>query len=138
MVTGPPCAGKSSHVQAHAATGDVVIDLDQLARALGSDHDHTHPPAVLRVARAARHAAIAAAIREHRRGAAVWVVDALPSAGRRQVYNDAAARYVHLDPGRAELHRRATAAGRPDWTHRQIDRWPGPDTTPTPVTSRPW
>lgn len=35
VVTGPPCAGKSTYVREHAGQGDVVVDLDAIAQSLG-------------------------------------------------------------------------------------------------------
>lgn len=36
LVTGPPCAGKTTHVKLHAQPGDLVLDQDQLgARRMG-------------------------------------------------------------------------------------------------------
>lgn len=32
LVTGPPCAGKTTHVAQHAQPGDLVLDQDQLGR----------------------------------------------------------------------------------------------------------
>lgn len=139
VVTGPPCAGKTTHVRNRATPGDIVIDLDQLAQALGSPDSHDHPPAILAVARAARHAAIVDAIRQHtRRGATVWVVDAAPSSVRRRQYHQAGAVYVHLDVDRGELHRRAAAAGRGEGTHRRIDAWQGGHDRGEVTTSRSW
>lgn len=138
VVTGPPCAGKSTYVRERAAAGDVVIDYDQLARALGSDHTHDHPAAVRRVARAARHAAITEAIACHRSGATVWVVDSRPSPSRRVQYDRAGAIYVHLNPGRAELRRRALLDGRRPATLRAIDTWADTGGPVPTTTSRPW
>lgn len=65
VVIGPPAAGKSTWVLERAKPGDIVIDFDRLAVALsatGGD-PHDHPPAVAAVTRAARTAAIEAAIK---------------------------------------------------------------------------
>lgn len=139
VVTGPPCAGKTTHVTAHANPGDITIDLDQLAQTLGSPDTHDHPPATLAVAAAARHGAIGEAIRQHRRrGATVWIVDAAPTAARRAQYDTAGATWIRLTADRTELHRRATTAGRGDGTHRRIDAWrDGQDTAPASA-SRAW
>ena len=44
VVTGPPCSGKTHHVQEHRNPGDVVIDFDTLAHALGYPHEHAAWP----------------------------------------------------------------------------------------------
>lgn len=43
LVTGPPCSGKSTYVQQYMVIGDLVIDYDALAVALGSPDSHDHP-----------------------------------------------------------------------------------------------
>jgi hypothetical protein len=48
LVTGPPCAGKSTYVRAHAQPGDLVLDLDEIARQLGSTRHWMHDDAVMR------------------------------------------------------------------------------------------
>ena len=58
VVVGPPCSGKSTFVAEHAADGDVVVDFDKLAVALGSKTSHDAPYAIRRVTHAAREAAI--------------------------------------------------------------------------------
>jgi predicted kinase len=121
VVTGPPCSGKTTHVRAHAQPGDIVIDYDQMAQALGSPTTHDHPSAVAYVTRAARQAAIRAALGCHRRGARVWIIDTEPSPGRRRQYAEAGAEVVTLLAPAEELHRRA--ADRPQAWHAAIDRW---------------
>lgn len=138
VVTGPPCAGKSSYIRARASSGDIIIDFDELAGAFGSDHSHDHPAAVVRVAQAAWNAALSAAITCHTRGTTVWVIDARPSPGRWERYTRAGAVYVHLTADRAELERRAVASGRSPATLRRIANWkdaPNPAATPA---SRRW
>jgi len=36
VIVGPPCAGKSTHVKANSTKGDVLVDYDDLAKALGA------------------------------------------------------------------------------------------------------
>ena len=40
IVLGPPCGGKSTYVAEQAQSGDVVVDYDALAQALGSPTPH--------------------------------------------------------------------------------------------------
>lgn len=44
VVIGPPAAGKTTYVLAHARPGDIVVDLDRLANALtcGGTDSHRH------------------------------------------------------------------------------------------------
>lgn len=122
VVTGPPCSGKSTYVRTHRQPGDLVIDFDDLARSLGSPDPHDHAAPVRFVARAARAAAIPAAIGCHHRGARVWIVDCNPPRSRRQQYHIAGAHIVTLTADPADLHRRADAE-RPALWHQLIDDW---------------
>lgn len=126
VVTGPPCSGKTTYVAEHAQPGDVTIDLDTLAQALGSPVHHGHSDTHTRVAQAARRAAISAAIGHHHRGARVWVIECDPGKDRRAQYHRAGARFVSLSVPRAELHRRAQDRP-PEW-HALIDRQAARDT----------
>lgn len=122
VVTGPPCSGKSTYVRGRAKPGDIVIDFDVLAQALGSPNPHDHAPHVRNVTIAMRKAAIDAAVTAHRGGATVWIVDCNISAYRARLYCDARAHIVQLDVDRAELHRRASRERPPLW-HGLIDKW---------------
>lgn len=116
---GAPCSGKSTYVRDHAAPGDIVIDFDVLAVALGSTDPHDHGHEVRMVAIEARRAAITAAIQAHLRGHAVWIVDIDPSL-RMAAYRQAGARFYLCSAPRDELHRRADEA-RPARWHQLID-----------------
>jgi hypothetical protein len=123
VVTGPPCAGKTTYVRQHALPGDTVIDFDALAQALGSPVGHGHEPPIAETAGAAWSAAIREAIRQHRAGAVAWVIDSRPTAHRREQYAAAGVRTVNLTATAAELHRRADADGRPALWHQRIDQF---------------
>lgn len=120
VVTGAPCSGKSTYVRQHAVPGDVVIDFDLIAQALGSPVDHGHDSQYWKVAIEARDAAIKAAIGRHREGCRVWVIDSKPSPAKQEWYTKAGARFADLTASPAELHARA-AAGRPASWHARID-----------------
>lgn len=141
VVCGPPCGGKTTHVDQHAAPGDVVIDYDRLAVALqapGAD-SHDHPPAVRRAAAAARSAATAAAVAAGS-GATVWLIDAIPTARRRGSYRSRGWTLVTCDPGRDVVLERAR--DRPAFALEGIARWYDGDTATTtaaaPRPSRDW
>jgi hypothetical protein len=146
IVTGPPCAGKSTHVRKHAHPGDLVIDFDRIAQALGSPVAHGHGTHHIKVTLEARDAAITAAVRRHNRdGARVWIVDSAPLPSRRGWYARNGARFVDLTAAPAELHRRATADGRPPGWHDQIDqflatgrRFPTQPRDPQPQARTTW
>lgn len=124
VVTGPPCAGKTRHAAEHAEPGDLIVDLDQIAHALGYPHQHIdwadrdHPAvAAARTARAAVLQALPAG--DH----TTWVLDAKPHPISRRIWQRTGVTVIDLDPGPAECHARARAAGRSASTHTQIDRW---------------
>jgi hypothetical protein len=121
IVTGPPCSGKTTYVTENAQPGDVTIDFDAMAAALGApSRDYDAIPAITAVAQYARGAAIKAAIMWHQRGARVWVTDCQPSPARWQQYAQAGARHVRLDVDPGELHRRIDAE-RPASYHAVAD-----------------
>lgn len=59
VLLGPPGAGKTTYVETHAGASDLVVDLDLLAVALGTQPVHQKAPAVLPYALAARTAVLA-------------------------------------------------------------------------------
>ena len=123
VVTGPPCSGKSTYAREHHRPGEILIDFDTLAQALGSPTPHDHPDPVRWVTIAARRAAINSAIIQHERGATVWVVHTRISEQEMRRYVQAAAEIVTLEAAPAELPRRA-ATQRPERWPRLIDALP--------------
>ena len=138
VITGPPCSGKTTYLHQHRMPGDISIDFDDLAQALGSRVRHGHSDDIRRVTIAARSAAIKAAIDAHHRGVRVWIVDMAPPQSRLEQYARANARIVRLTADRAELHRRAEAERPPQW-HNLIDQHldTGGRAVPPPWQARP-
>lgn len=118
VVTGPPCAGKTTHVQSHRRDGELVVDLDALAEALGAKTGHQATGEVKRAALAARRAAIEHAIGS---GASAWVIHSQPTTEDRERYARQGADFVDLDPGLDEVLSRAK--WRPEGTDAAIRRW---------------
>ncbi|MEU9946917.1 AAA family ATPase [Streptomyces sp. NPDC047939] len=107
VVTGPPGAGKSSYIQAHAKPVDIVIDLDLMALAMagpGADH-HDHSDILLAITHRARYAAIREA-EQHLDRVDVYLIQTLPSAKQRAHFKRLKARIVVIDPGRDIVMRR--------------------------------
>jgi hypothetical protein len=120
VITGPPCSGKTTYAREHAGPGDVIVDFDVIAQALGSAAAHDHDPRLREIAAAAWSAAVDRAA--GRTGIAVWIIDARPTPRRRRQYRLARARIVSLGAPAAELHRRADADHRDaEFRHRAID-----------------
>lgn len=120
VITGPPCAGKTTYVRERAKPGDVVIDFDDIARALGSPEDHDHDPRVREITAAAWSAAIRRLVSEPGTITA-WVIDSKPTTDRQDDYRRVRARTVALTAAAPELHRRADADGRSAAWHQRID-----------------
>lgn len=141
VVTGPPAAGKSTWVRAHAKIGDIVIDYDQLANALtapGAD-PHNHTRSVRNVAARARSAAITEALR-YTSDVEVYIIHSIPSDEARQRYADHDARIVTIDPGQDIVNQRI-AEQRPASARAAATRWYSTQSS-QPVTeargSRSW
>lgn len=123
VIIGPPAAGKTSYVRAHARPGDVVVDYDRIANALtyGDTDTHRHAQAVAKVAHRARRAAVREALRQSSR-ADVWIIHTQPDAGTLAEYQRHGARLVVLDPGREVVLARC-AEQRSRQVHAAAERW---------------
>lgn len=114
VITGPPAAGKSSWIRAHAKPCDIVIDLDIMALALagpGADH-HAHGDVLMRVVHRARFAALDEAC-QHLDTTDVYVIHTQPSARARAKYKRLDARIIVVDPGRDVVMQRIDAMRQP-------------------------
>lgn len=100
LVWGPPCSGKTTHVATHKQPGDIVIDYDAIAVALGSPSSHDHPAAMRPIIVAAWLAALHEAERQPVR---MWLIKGFPTPAERK----RATRTVLLDTPRAECEDRA-------------------------------
>lgn len=118
VVTGPPCAGKSTYVAENAQPGDVIVDYDKLATALGSPNPHDAPKAIRQCAFDAREAAIERVLDGV--DADAWIIHTQPKADWLADYKAAGAEVVDLDPGLDECLARAAANDRPAWTEQAI------------------
>lgn len=128
VITGPPCAGKTTYLRQHARPGDITVDFDAIAQALGSPSAHDHDQRLREIAAAAWSAAVDRAVTRYP-GLQGWIIDSRPTRQRQAAYQRAGARFVDLRPDAAELHRRAEAGGRPASTHQEIDKWTAGTTT---------
>lgn len=126
VVMGPPAGGKSTYVRERAGLGDVVVDLDALARALMpaqlDDRTHVYPEHVRHVAIGARAAAIDRATRLVGLGVTVWIIHADPSPEDLDRYHFLRYQVITVDPGRAVVEARV-AAERPAYMAAYVPKW---------------
>ncbi|MFE4701453.1 AAA family ATPase [Streptomyces sp. NPDC056738] len=142
VVTGPPAAGKSSWIKAHATARDIVIDLDLMALAMagpGADH-HNHTDVLTRVVHRARYAAIDEAC-QHLDKVDVYLIHTQPSAKALAKYKRLEARIITVDPGRDIVMQRVKAMRQPEM-ERVVTRWynarRGRPAEAMPQASRAW
>jgi uncharacterized protein len=118
-IMGPPCGGKSTFARELYEPGDIIVDLDALAHALGYPHTHIRRddlahPAVVAAQRA--RASILKAVREDRRlgdgTALVVATDGIDGMNA-----------LRVDPGREHCHEMAERDERAPETHDEIDAW---------------
>lgn len=121
VVVGPPCAGKSTWIAEQRKSGDVVVDFDQLAQALGSDTPHAAPEPVREVAFAARRSAVTRVLQGV--DADAWIIHTTPRPEQLDSYREAGADVVVIDPGLETCLARAAADARPDGTDAAIRAW---------------
>ncbi|MFE9738823.1 hypothetical protein [Streptomyces sp. NPDC006477] len=142
VITGPPAAGKSSWIQAHATARDIVIDLDRITVALTGPGapNWNHEPIAQRVAQKARYAAMHEAFL-HLDKVDVYLIHTLPDAKAMAKYKRLDARIVAVDPGEEIVMKRIEAMRSPTmqavatkW-YRQRSRLPRPA---MPQASRDW
>ena len=121
IITGPPCAGKSTYVKENAKAGDLRVDYDLIAQALGAENSHAAEGLVKQAAFDAREGAIATALKDPK--AESWIIHTTPSEDHLKLYADAGADMVELDPGYEVCMERAIADGRPQQTIDGIEKY---------------
>lgn len=142
VITGPPAAGKSTWIDAHAKPQDIVIDLDRITRALTGPGAPAwnQNPLQLRVAHKARYAAINAAV-EIRDRVDVYLIHTMPSPKALARYKRLDAKVVAVDPGREIVMQRIDAMRDPDM-RRVASRWyssrPAADHARVPQSPLTW
>src|SRR5437879_12891479 len=78
FLCGPPCSGKTTLARRLAKPGDVVLDYDDIARALGSPVRWLHPEPYRSMAEQEMQARVAAVAASTGSGTA-WVLRTAPS-----------------------------------------------------------
>jgi hypothetical protein len=122
VITGPPASGKNTWLDAHAKTGDIVIDYDAITQSLSVRGDtHNHPRILAKVGYRARTAAINEALR-HVNDVDVWIIHSDPQPDALQRYAEHGAHIVTINPGRDVVMRRI-AEERPASARAVATRW---------------
>lgn len=121
IIVGPPCAGKSTYVRENAKDGDLRVDYDLIAQALGATNSHAAEGLVKQAAFDAREGAIKTALKDAE--AESWIIHTSPSAEHMKLYEDAGAEVVVLDPGYEECIERAKRDERPQQSIDGIEKW---------------
>jgi len=112
VVTGPPCSGKSTYIKENAKLEDCIIDMDRIALALSSEEitSFTYSERIRKVARAARNAAVKAALMQAQgeRYWGLWVIHTDPEPDVRSMYRSFGAQFVEMNPGKLVCLERLT------------------------------
>lgn len=105
VIIGPPAAGKSTFVREHAQSGDVILDYDLLANVLAGElaENHSHTKQIKAVAKAARLAALDAAMKQD---VTVWLIHSNPAASTIVRYESMGATIHTVDPGKDVVMKR--------------------------------
>ena len=120
-MAGPPCSGKTTLVRENALPGELVIDHDLIAQALGSPDAHDHPPQLISHVLTVTELLLSQG-RADPRLTRIWLVRCSPS--DRDI---ALADEVLVAPtSKDECRRRALADGRTEQVLDAIDEWQPP------------
>ena len=128
VVSGAPCSGKSTFCRERCRPGDLIIDADAMAEAmgLGQHAGCTRNDVAMQAVLAARETARQFALRFMTRTTATcWLIDTKPTPQRAKEYAMAGAQRIVLDPGEAECIRRAQHDGRRAETLNRIRAYYG-------------
>lgn len=121
VVIGPPCAGKSTYVAETKALGDVVVDADAIAMAIGAGSPHSWQEPIRSLALKMRHTLIDRILSGVQANA--WIIHTSPSRPLIERYQASGADLMMLDPGIDVCMERAKKDNRPEGTDEVIRSW---------------
>lgn len=114
LVAGPPCGGKTTYVQQHARTTDVVLDFDDIVERITHGNRYTTDPNVLNQARTEW---------AQRIPTADWVIWTAPRRAQRGRFRTQhGATVIVVTANVSECLHRATQHRPPEWQN-MIHRW---------------
>ena len=116
VIIGAPCAGKSTYVRENAKRGDVIVDYDSLAKALGAD-GHLPDGDIKQAAFRARKAVIEYCIETK---CEAWIIHTSPTDEQREAYEKAGAEFIEMDTDMDTCLQRAIDDERPPETEQII------------------
>ena len=128
VVTGPPCAGKSTWVRERARPGDIVVDLDRIALAItaeGTPHHH-YPGHIRGAAIQVRRTAVQVALSYSKRGDS-YIIHAKPSDRAIRLYARNRAKFIELNAPWPVLLERAKAERPPHIVASLATWWDEPE-----------
>ena len=118
LIVGPPAAGKTTYVNDNRNPGDLVVDYDAIAVALGGDHALTSND--LHGATMAARNAVLNKLRQGKLNVArCWLISANPRAEQMFPYHTV----IKVDPGIDVVLSRLTAAGHGEEQARLVREW---------------
>ena len=112
VILGAPCSGKSTYVREHAKSGDVIVDFDAIAKALGAD-GHLPDGDIKQAAFAARKSAIDYCVKSECES---WIIHTSPTDEQREAYEKAGAEFIEMDTDMDTCLQRAIDDERPPET----------------------
>lgn len=121
IISGPPCAGKSTYTWHQAREGDLVIDYDLIVQALGCRNSHAAEGLIKQAGFDAREGAINTALKNPDEES--WIIHTSPSEEHMKMYEAAGAEFITLDPGYEVCMQRAREDKRPQQTIDGIEKW---------------
>lgn len=122
VVTGPPCAGKTTYCAINRQPGEPVVDWDALAFALGANDRDNVPPEIAIPTRAARSAAVGQILSSDTVRNA-WIIYSRATEKQMDWFRSVGAEVITIDPGMEVCLSRAWQNGRAPHVIEAINQW---------------